>query len=185
MNGCAHPLDPIDIEALASGSDPVVDPDAAAHASQCGACSQAVRRAEGLERLLGSPGTAGLEAPADLAQRVLRIRPFSRAERRSLAVWRAPLLLLGGLTLSGVALIAGPVAGAREQIGLVASALASLVGLLRACGRWALDLSRGAPEGLGALSQLAPSSAGWAALLLLLPAVYALRGVLAGAFTRR
>jgi hypothetical protein len=188
LSVCPRPLDPVDVEALASGAEPLIDPDARAHASECPACGQIVRRAESLERLLADvEGRVSLSpAPPDLADRVLRIRPFSRTERSSLAVWRAPLLLLGGLTVSGAGLVAGPLAGAREQVGLAAAFLASSAGLLRASLRWLLDLSRSAPAGLEALSELlAPTSVGWAVLLLLLPAGLALRTVLARAFARR
>ncbi|MGE5275417.1 MAG: hypothetical protein ACM3SU_00335 [Acidobacteriota bacterium] len=184
MNVCSNPLDPSEIEALASGETPAGTP-AAEHAARCGSCGQAVRRAEGLGGLLEDALSFSPPAPPDLADRVLRIRPFSRAERRSLAIWRAPLLLLLGLTATGSAMVAG-LAGGREQIGLAAAMLGSLAGLLRACIRWLLDVSRSAPAGLDALAQaLRPTSAGWVALLLLLPAVFALRKVLARASARR
>lgn len=183
MNVCSNPLDPSQIEALASGETPAGSP-AAEHAARCVSCGQAVRRAEGLGGLLGD-ATFSPPAPPDLADRVLRIRPFSRAERRSLAIWRAPLLLLLGLSATGTAMVAG-LAGGREQIGLAAAMLGSLAGLLRACVRWLLDVSRSAPAGLDALGQaLRPTSAGWVALLLLLPVVFALRKVLARASARR
>lgn len=124
-------------------------------------------------------------APPDLADRILRVRAFSPAERRSLSVWRAPLVLLAALTVSGTAMVAGT-AGAREQMGLAAAMLASLGGLLKACLRWLFDLPQSAPAGLEALAQaLQPTSAGWIAILLLLPAGLALRRVLARAFVRR
>jgi len=184
LNVCSNPLDPSEIEALASGETPSGTP-AAEHASRCIPCGQAVRRAERLGGLFEEAISLPPPAPPDLADRVLRVRPFSRAERRSLAVWRAPLLLLAALTASGTAMVAGLV-GEREQIGLAAAMLGSLAGLLRACLRWLLDFSRSAPAGLDALAQaLRPTSAGWVALLLLLPAGFALRRVLARASARR
>ena len=61
-----------------------------------------------------------------------------------------------------------------------------MAGLLRAAARWFVDLSRSAPAGLEALSQLlAPTTAGWAALLLLLPAGFALSRVFSRAFARK
>ncbi len=184
MNGCTHPLDPLDVAALAAGNDPPVSPEAAAHAAGCPACAEAVRRSEGFERFLDSEAVMPVP-PEDLADRVLRIRPFSRSERRSLSVWQAPVLLLGGLTAGGLGLVAGPGGSAREQIGLAAAVFGSAAGLLRACTRWALDFSRSAPAALDALSGLAPSSVGWAALLVLLPAGFALRAVLVKAFASR
>lgn len=185
MSDCSDPLDPFDVEALASGVGVAARPGAAEHAARCVPCGEAVRRSESLSGLLEEAAAAAPPAPSDLADRVLRVRPFSRAERLSLSLWRAPLLLLAALSASGTALVAG-VATAREQVGLAAAMLASSVALLRACLRWLLDLPGSAPAGLDALAQaLRPTSVGWAAILLLLPAGLALRRVLARAFVRR
>jgi hypothetical protein len=185
LSECPRPLDPVDVEAVACGADPLVRPDAAAHAGQCRACGEAVRQAERLAGLLdASAAAATAPVPPDLADRVLRVRPFSRAERWSLVVWRAPLLLLGVLVASGAALVAG-LAGAREQVGLAAALAATGGALLRAIMRWLVDLSRSAPSGLSALSESLRPTVGWAALLLLAPAALALRRVLARAFARR
>jgi hypothetical protein len=177
-------LNPFQIEALASGEE-LPDAGAAEHAARCASCGNAVRQAELLGGLLEEAVALSPPAPPDLADRVLRIRPFSRSERRSLAIWRAPLLLLAGLTGSGTAMVAG-LAGGREQIGLAAAMLAALTGLLRACVRWLVDFSQSAPSGLDALGQaLRSTSVGWVAILLLLPAGFALRKVLARASARR
>jgi hypothetical protein len=184
LSDCARPLDPNDIEALAARVGETARPDAAFHAAGCAPCGEAVRQAETLDRLLSEMADVA-PVPTDLADRVLRIRPFSRAERWSLRVWRAPLMLLAALSASGAALVAGTVS-AREQVGLGFALAASLAGLLRASSRWLWDLSRSAPAGLEALAGLLrPTSIGWAALLLLLPAGFALRRVLARAFARR
>lgn len=184
MSDCSRPLEPLDIEALADGDAPPVRPDAAAHASQCGSCGERVRTAGRLEELFRDAAPQQI-APTDLADRVLRVRPFSRAERWNLQVWRAPLLLLAGLVASGVSLVAG-IAGPREQVGLAAATVASMAGLMRAAARSILDLSRSATAGLEALSQLlAPTTIGWAALLLLLPAGFALSRVFSRAFARK
>jgi hypothetical protein len=183
LNGCTHPLDPLDIEALAAGGEPPVRPDAAAHAFVCPACAESVRRSRSLDDLVASEVLPA--PPPDLADRVLRIRPFSAPERRSLAVWQAPLLLLAGLTAGGLGLIAGPGVTAREQVGLAAALFGSAAGLARAGFRWAQELSRSAPAALDALSQLTPGTLGWAALLLLLPAGFGLRAVLVRALSRR
>jgi hypothetical protein len=184
LSDCSRPLEPLDIEALADGDAPPVRADAAAHASQCDPCGELVRSAGRLEELFRDVASQQI-APPDLADRVLRVRPFSRAERWSLQVWRAPLLLLAGLVASGVSLVAG-IAGPREQVGFAAATVAAMAGLARAAARWFFDLSRSAPAGLEALSQLlAPTTAGWAALLLLLPAGYALTRVFSRAFARK
>ena len=184
MSDCSRPLELPDIEALAQGEAPPVRLDAAAHASECGSCGGRVATAERLEGLLREAAPES-SFPAGLADRVLRVRPFSRAERWSLTIWRAPLLLLAALVASGGSLVAG-LAGPREQIGLAAGAVAAMAGLARAAVRWLADLSRSAPAGLEALSQqLAPTTAGWAALLLLVPAGFALSRVLSRAFARK
>lgn len=184
MSDCIRPLEPLDIEALANGEAPLVRPDAAAHASECGSCGRQVATSRSLEGLLREAAPEG-PFPAGLAERVLRLRPFSRTERWSLAVWRAPLLLLAALVASGVSLVAGTV-GPREQIGLAAGSAAAMVALARAAAAWLADFSRSAPAGIEALSRvLAPTTAGWAALLLLLPAGFALSRVLSRAFARK
>ncbi len=184
MIDCREALEVADIEALASGSEPEVRPDAAAHAFGCAPCAERVRAAQALDRLL-SEGPAADTAPADLADRVLRLRPFSRAERWSFTVWRSALLLLAALTAAGACLVAGT-AGPREQAGFAAAFLASTAGVLRASLRWLADLTHGVPEGLAALSRLLePSSAGLAAALLLVPAGFALSRVLSRSVARR
>ncbi|HTO85965.1 MAG TPA: hypothetical protein VMR54_00360 [Thermoanaerobaculia bacterium] len=185
MSTCPHPLDPIEVEALASGSEVSSRPDAADHAARCAGCGEAVGRAERVGGWLDEAASAVAPLPENFTDRVLRIRPFSRAERWSLAVWRAPLLLLAALGLSGTGAVAGPV-GVREQLGLAVGLAASLGGLVRASWRWLVDLRATGPASLEALSDsLRPTSVGWAALLLLLPAAVALRAVLVRAISRR
>jgi hypothetical protein len=183
LTDCREPLEAADVEALACASEPVVRPDAAAHAFRCAPCAARVASARELDGLLA--GISAVDAvPADLADRVLRLRPFSRAERR-FAVWRAALLLLAAMLGAGTSLVAG-IAGPREQVGFAAAFLASAAGVLRAGLRWLGDLTQSTPEGLSALSQLlAPTSAGLAAMLLLVPAGFALSRVLSRSFARR
>ena len=181
MTDCARPLDPLDIEALASGGQPPVRSDAAGHAASCASCGESVRRSASLDRVLDAAVSA-IPVPGDLAERILRVRPFSRAERFAPAVWKTPALLLAALGASGTVLISGAPAGPREQIGLGAAALASAAGLARASWRWILDLAQAAPSGLAALSDgLRATPAGWAALILLPAAALGLRHVLSRA----
>jgi hypothetical protein len=182
LNECPNPLDPIDVEALASGEPSPIRSDAREHALACALCHDSVEQSRRFEDLLALEPAA---APIELAQGVLRVRPFSVRERRSLAVWSPPLLLIAALAISGAALVSG-VARAGDQIGLAAALAASLAGLARACLRWLADLARTAPGALEALSQtLRPTSIGWAAALLLAPLGFALRRVLSRAFARR
>jgi hypothetical protein len=183
---CPRPLDPIDAEALASGAEPVLASDAARHAAGCESCGARIEAArsllEALEGLSGAP-----EAVSGLADRVMRLRPFSARERRTYALWNTPVLLTAATAVSGTALLAFPGLSAAEQISLGAAASAPLVGLYRSVARWAGDLLALAPQGLEALSQGLRQEAhlGWWALLLLLPLGFGLSRVLARVPGRR
>ena len=154
-------------------------PDAAEHAARLRRLRRCRRRGPRcLEGLLDAVARAS-EAPADLADRVLRVRPFSRAERGASAVWRAPLAAPRGPRRlrsrpdrrgsPGRASRPGsprrsPRSVGRSRAGVVAVALEALAE--RAAG------------GLGAGDRSSRRrSTGWAALLLLLPAGFALRRV--------
>lgn len=186
MTECRRPLDPIDADALAAGAEPVFAADAAAHAAACGACGARVEAARGfLDALDGLPGPAdGLPA---LADRVTRLRAFSPRERRTYALWNAPVLLTAGLAGTGTALLALPALSAGDQVSIGIAASAPLLGLLRSLGRAAVDLLALAPRGLEALSQgmRQEGRLGLVALALLLPAGFALLRVLARATARR
>ena len=180
MKPCPRPLDPIDAEALAAGADPVFASDAAAHAAECPSCRELVCSGRSLSAALEGLSGDG-EAISGLSARVGRLRAFSRRERRTYALWRAPLLLDLVLTFAGVALLALPVLTAADQISVGAAALAPLLGLARSAVRWAVESIRVAPAGLEALSEglRQESALGLAALLLLVPAAMGLRRVLA------
>jgi hypothetical protein len=177
---CHRPLDPIDAEAVAAGADPIFASDAATHARECPSCQAligAVRRiSEALEGLEGPP-----EPISGLAERVTRLRAFSRKERRTYALWNAPVLLGLGLSATGFALLALPALTATEQVSVGAAALTPILALIRSTGRWALDLARLAPNGLQALSEgmRHEGTLGLAALALLVPLSFGLKRVLA------
>jgi hypothetical protein len=183
---CQPPIDPIDAEAVAAGVEPVFAADAALHGAACAACAGKIEAARGLLEALD-----GLSAPSTglsgLADRVTRLRAFSRRERRTYALWNAPVLLTAGLAGSGMALLALPSLTATEQISLGAAAAAPLVGLGRSAVRWASELLALAPRGLDALSQGMHQEAtlGLAALVLLVPLGFALSRVLARVPGRR
>jgi hypothetical protein len=184
---CPRPLDPIDAEALASGAEPVMAADAARHAAACSACGARIEAArsllQALDGLSGPP-----EAVSGLADRVMRLRAFSPRERRTYALWNAPVLLTAATAVSGTALLALPTLTAAEQISLGAAASVPLVGLIRSAARWAADFAAFAPRGLEALSQGLRQEGGvlgWAALLLLLPLGFGLSRVLARVPGRR
>ncbi|MEP7133210.1 MAG: hypothetical protein ABI914_08585 [Acidobacteriota bacterium] len=187
MNDCPGPIDPLDSEALAAGEDPVFAADALLHASRCGPCSARVEEARGLlsrlEALAGPEGLrSGIAAPRpDLASRVVRIRPFSAREKRDLRIWGAPA---GGALFvftAGFVLLATPRLTAGDQAALGFSALAPIAALARALFRAASDALAAAPaswEGLSSAARL-EAPLGALALLLLAPAAYAFRRVLA------
>ncbi|MFN2632137.1 MAG: hypothetical protein ABR610_01790 [Thermoanaerobaculia bacterium] len=190
MNECVRPLDPLDAEALAAGEEGILAADARSHASACARCAGAVEEARALlarlEALSGSGKTSHQDGAADLASRVVRIRPFSARERRSLGLWAPPAG--GGLLvfMAGFALLAAPGLPAGDQAALGFSALAPLAGLARAAFRSFADALSTAPAAWEALSSAARLEAplGALALLILAPTAFAFRRVLARA-TRR
>ena len=186
MSDCPRPLDPIDAEALASGAEPVFSADAAAHAASCAWCGAAVGRAARLLAVLEAlPEEVG-EVP-DLAPRVSRLRAFSRQERRTYALWRTPVLLTGALTVGGLALVVTPSLSGSDQAGLSAALLLPTLAFFRTVTRFLPELVRFAPGGLDALSEAlhVERGLGLLSLLLLLPAGFGLRRVLARARSRR
>lgn len=194
MRPCPRPLDPIDAEAVAAGAEPLVAPDAASHARECPGCqamivaARAVSEAlEGLSEaseplLLEGAGPAA--GPAiGLAERVTRLRSFSWRERRTYALWNAPVLLNAGVALSGLALLTLPALTASEQVSLGAAAAAPILALARSAVRWTADLLRLAPTALEALSEgmRQDGTLGIVALLLLPPLSLGLARVVARA----
>ncbi len=187
MKSCPRPLDPLDTEAVASGETPLFAGDAATHAASCPDCGRAVaeasRLAGDLDQLSEATSPdAPSEAPqADLAARVLRIRPFSRRERRRFALWRAPILLAAAVFAAGFLCLLAPGITAREQAGLGVAALAPLAAFLRALARSLTETAAASPRGLEALSAALRGHPvfGLAALLLLAPALAALKRTVA------
>jgi len=184
---CPRPLDPIDAEAVAAGAEPVFAADAASHARVCAPCQTRIvaarALAEALEAACGSP-----EPIAGLAERVTRLRAFSGQERRTYALWNAPVLLTAGLFGAGLGLLVYPYAvTASEQVSLGAVALAPLTALVRAAALWASDLLRVAPASLQALSDgmRQESAIGLAALAFLAPLSLGLNRILSRAPGRR
>jgi hypothetical protein len=181
---CVRPLDPLDAEAVASGAEPVIAPDAALHAASCEACGAAVA---GAGQLLTALERLPLPAPAGLVDRVLRLRPFSRSEKRRVRLWAPPALLSGLLFTGGLfsATLPGVTAGDRAGVGLAAAI--PLASFLRSGLRWLSEMAAAAPRGLEALATAlgGQTGIGLAALLLLLPAALGFRRVLARAASRR
>lgn len=182
MKPCPRPLDPIDAEAVAAGSEPLFAADAASHARECSSCQASIGAARALSEALEGSSEAS-EALAGIADRVMRLRAFSRRERRTYALWNAPVLLTLGLSASGIALLALPALSASDQVSLGAAALAPMTALARSLARWAGDLLRLAPTGLEALSDgmRQESTIGLAALALLVPLSLGLNRILARA----
>ena len=172
----------MDAEAVAAGSEPLFAADAAPHARECPACQASIGAARAIsEALEGFSGAS--EALAGIADRVTRLRAFSRKERRTYALWNVPLLLTLGLSASGIALLALPALSATDQVSVGAAALAPILALASSLARWAGDLLRLAPTGLQALSEgmRQESTIGFAALALLVPLSLGLNRILARA----
>jgi len=181
VNDCPRRLDPLDLEALASGEPPVVASDAAVHAASCPSCTLQVRAASDFLREIEAPSGSDSGAVVDLAGRVVRIRPFSRRERRDVRLWAGPAALAGVLFGAGLGALAVPSLSAGDQAGITLAALASAAALARAAGRAVADVVSVSPDAWGALSDAVTRQSTWgfAALLLLAPAGFALRRVLA------
>jgi hypothetical protein len=176
---CPRPLDPIDAEAVAAGAEPVLAPDAAVHAAECPSCGELVASGVALSEALEGLSGSG-EPISGLSERVTRLRAFSRRERRTYALWRAPLALEAILVAGGFALLALPALSAADQASVGAAAVAPLLALARSAAQWAIESLRVAPSGLEALSEgLRRNGAlGPAALLLLVPTGLGLSRVL-------
>ncbi|MEX0879609.1 MAG: hypothetical protein WEB59_09960 [Thermoanaerobaculia bacterium] len=187
MRPCPRPLDPIDAEAVAAGADPVFAADAATHARECPPCQGLIGAARGLSEALRGVSEAPEVLAAGLAERVCRLRTFSRKERRTYAFWKAPILMTVALVAGGVALLALPSLTASDQMSAGAAALAPLLALARSVNRSVLDLARLAPSGLQALSDgmRQESRLGLLALALLVPLAFGLHRVLARVPGRR
>ena len=186
MSLCPRPLDPIDVEAVASGAEPPVAPDAAGHAGACAVCGAAVEQARSLALLLEGLSREVLPV-ADLAPRVDRLRAFSARERRTYALWQAPILLSATTAAAGLVLLLAPNLTAGDQAGLETAALVPILALVRSLARWAPTLVRVAPSGLEALSDALRQErfVGLVSLLLLVPAAFGLRRAFARARGRR
>lgn len=174
MKLCARRIDPLDVEALASGTEPMVAPDAAAHAASCPECGALVAEAGRIELELSALALP-LEPPDDFAARILRLRPFSRRERLTVSLWAGPAALSAALFGTGLALLGLP--------GVGAAALLPAAGILRSFGRWLEDLRHVVPVGLESLSEALrhEPALGFAAALLFAPLAFGLKRVLARA----
>jgi hypothetical protein len=175
MKPCNRPLDPLDAEAIASGAPPVFAADAAQHARVCPSCGRAVSAAATLSREIDSLGgfrtgeLPGMPAGvADLAGSVVRLRPFSRRERRDFSLWRGSCFFAAALFFSGFLVLTLPGISAREQAGLAAAAVAPLLALLRAGARSLWEMANAWPAGLEALGQAMRREQTLGALCLLL-----------------
>ena len=165
-------------------------PDAAVHARECAGCQALIVAARTLSEAL--EGLSGATEPvrpevAGLAERVTRLRAFSRRERRTYALWNAPVVLNAFLGISGLALLALPALTASEQASLGAAAAVPVLALARSAVRWAADLLQLAPTALEALSEgmRQDGAMGIVALLLLPPLALGLGRVLARAPGRK
>ncbi len=163
---CTRPLDALDLEALASGEEPIVASDAGGHAAGCPDCGRRLDAFRALGEWLSDVSIPAV--PDGFAVRIERLRGFSAGERRSWRVWRPPLLASAGLLAGSAVLLSLPALSAGEQAGLVGALALEGKSLLL----WPAALVRSLPAAVGALSDLLLRDRGFAALsiLLMLPA---------------
>jgi len=182
VNRCSNPIDPIDAEALAAGADPVLAPDAGVHVRECRACRERVESAGQFALSLEEPVADGRPGP-DLVERVLRLRAFSRREKRDFTLWRGAAALAVGVFFAGLLLVTLPVLTGREQVDLGLAAAAPLLALFRTLARSFANGAATAPAALDALAQSfrGQSAIGVSALALLAPVLLGFRWALARA----
>jgi len=163
---CTRPLDPLDLEALASGEIPVVAADAAAHARSCPDCG--LRMGEFRDLGAWLDGLSGPAVPEGFGERVVRLRGFSARENRSFRMWLVPGSLAAALAGGSAALLSIPFPGAGDNVGL----LAALALEWRTLATWPSTLGRAMPAVVSALSELLLRDRGFAAasILLMIPA---------------
>jgi hypothetical protein len=171
---CARKIDPLDAEAVASGTEPVLAADAAAHAAACPECGAAVAEAGRIGSELSALAVS-MEPPTGFSSRILRLRPFSRRERLTVSLWAGPAAFSVGLFCAGLAMLGLP--------GVGAAALLPAAGILRSFGRWLVELRHIAPAALESLSEALrrEQTLGLAAALLFVPLAFGLKRVLARA----
>jgi len=156
---CVKPLDPLDIEALASGSQAPSGAAARAHVEVCEDCERQIADLQALESLLDS-GRDAIMVPPGFFPKIQRLRAFSPAERRRLSLWVAPAALLSAL-----------VAGSAGVISAGGSFLPAAGAEVAAAWDWPAAIARALPAAAAGASDLiaAQRGAAAAAVLLLLP----------------
>lgn len=163
---CTRPLDALDLEAIASGEEPVVSPDARGHVALCPDCAARVDAFRAFGEWLSELPLPPI--PEAFAAGIERRRPFSIRERRSIGLWKTPALAFAGLAAASAAMIALPAFGAADQAGFLAA-----IGFeWKAAMFWPAALVRALPASVTALSDILLRDRGFAALsiLLMLPA---------------
>ena len=177
---CERPLDPLDLEALASGDDPLLAQDAREHAAACPDCGGRLEAFRRMEAWL-SEAPAAVPVPPAFAETIQRLRAFSRAERLSPRLWAAPGALFFGLVTASCFVLAVPALTSAEQVRLWAALASAFGGEIRALAHWPRLLLESLPAGISALGEAARAERSFsaAAILLLLPAGFAVRRLFA------
>jgi hypothetical protein len=166
---CTRPLDALDLEAIASGEEPLVAPDALGHAGTCEDCAGRLAAFRALGAWLGD--LAGPEVPEAFAPGIERRRGFSAREKRSIALWKGPAALFGALLGGSGILLSMPIFGGSDQAGL----LSAMALEWRSAASWPLSAVRALPASVTALSELLLRDRALAAfsILAMLPAGFA------------
>ncbi|HET7451606.1 MAG TPA: hypothetical protein VFL12_02610 [Thermoanaerobaculia bacterium] len=178
---CTRPLDPLDLEALASGEAPVVALDAPAHAAGCADCARRLEAFRALGEWLSDLSVPPV--PDGFAEGIERLRGFSAAEALSWRIWKAPALAFAGFLTGSAALLALPALGAGDQAGLLSALALEWRSLLL----WPVSLARAVPAAATAVSDVLLRDRAFAAasILLLLPAAFAVTRLWARRAIRR
>ncbi|MGH9441559.1 MAG: hypothetical protein ACRD16_04745 [Thermoanaerobaculia bacterium] len=171
---CEHPLDPLDLEALASGEAAPGSPEALTHAEECADCRRRLEAFREVGLWLAEP--PGTDAGPDLSSRIERLRGFTRREKRSAGLWWPPAALFFGFLAGSAALLSVPILSGPEQAGIL-SALPAALGL-----EWKTILAlpssvgRALPASVAAIADVLALERGYAAIsiLLLLPAGFSI-----------
>jgi hypothetical protein len=166
---CTRPLDALDLEALASGEEPVLASDGRAHAAACPDCSRRLQAFRALDDWLADVSLPAV--PEGFADGIERLRGFSPAESRSWRLWKVPAAIFAGLIAGSGFLLSFPALGAAEQAGF----LAALALECKSLFLWPLSVARSLPAAVSTLSDVLLRDRPFAAvsILLMLPAGFA------------
>src|SRR5260370_1485383 len=120
--------------ARGAGAEPVLAREAGIQVGGCLACQERVESAGQFALSLEEPMPD--EGPgSDLVERILRLRAFSRREKRDFILWRGAAALAVGVFFAGLLLATLPILTGREQADLGLPAAPPLLAPFRSLAR--------------------------------------------------